>query len=265
MGGFFGLLEDGDITIIEFWLIDPAHYLTQDDIRDYRTQEDAMDAVRQIFNKPNNDSQNLIDMLHERGNINVKTVISGDTHSILPLKVVGPTKDYYLEVVKDMVDDYGVKTYEESDTSLYDEAAQCNGSGVINEDDDPSPYNASSIIILYEPGDGRKVLFTGDATCASLKQMLIDYPGIKNISMLKVPHHGSKHNLNSNIINTLKPQESYISAKGTSKHPNVAIVNALSKHGDVFSTHKCTGFVHSANGVRRANTKSLEPLKRKQS
>ena len=267
IGGFFGLLEDDDIIISEFWLIDPANYLDETDIHRYRTKDSATKAVRQIFNKPNDDSQNLINILSVQ-NIDTYSVISGNTHDILPIKVVGPTKNYYKEVVKNMVADYGIKVYEEADTSKYDEAEEMSidtaKSSIDNCDDDLSPYNQSSIVLLYEPENGKKILFTGDATCTSLVQMTKDYPEIKNIDLLKVPHHGSKHNLNSAIIDTLKPKISLISAKGSRKHPSSAIANYLSKYGSVFSTHKCNSFIHRAYGINRPNTKTIIPFKSKQ-
>jgi beta-lactamase superfamily II metal-dependent hydrolase len=269
IGGFFGLLDDDEVTILEFWLIDPAHYLDENDIKYYRTKESATNAVRQIFNKPNDNSQNLIDILEEQS-IDFISVISGYEHEVLPLKVVAPSDDYYGEIVKNMVEDYGcAKVYEEADTTQYDDAEQMSvdsaKSSIDNCNDDTSPYNQSSIVILYEPEINKKILFTGDATCTSLIQMTKDYPEIADIDLLKVPHHGSKHNLSSAIIDILNPKTSYISAKGTRKHPSVAIVNYLSKYGNVYSTHKCNGFIHRSQGIDRANTKSVEPLKKKQS
>jgi beta-lactamase superfamily II metal-dependent hydrolase len=268
MGGFFGLLDDDSITISEFWLIDPASYLDETDMQRYRTKESAMNAVRKIFNKPNDDSQNLIDILIDRTDIIKKTVIAEHKHSCIPIKVVAPAKEYYAEIVKEMIEDFGcAKVYEAPDTSKYDEAEELSIEEVKNSidtcNDDPSPYNKSSLVILYEP-DEKKILFTGDATCASLIQMLKDFPEIENIDLLKVPHHGSKHNLSSAIIDVLQPQTSYISAKGSGEHPSNAIVNYLSKYGNVYSTHKCNSFIHRSNGIDRANTKSAEPLKKKQ-
>lgn len=266
MGGFFGLLEDKDIKISEFWLIDPAHYLDENDIKRYSTRNGAINAVRKIFDNPNNNSQNLIDILLEK-DISAKTVISGSTYQNI-LRVVAPTADYYREVAKEMITDCNVHSYVPSDTSQYDEAEVQSidkaKSSIDECNDDPSPYNKSSIVILYEPGDGQKILFTGDACCASLCQMIEDYPEIKDIDLLKVPHHGSKHNLSSHIIETLNPKTSYISAKGSRTHPCVAIVNYLSKHGNVFSTHKCSGFIHRSKGIERAGTQSLNPLKARQ-
>jgi beta-lactamase superfamily II metal-dependent hydrolase len=263
MGGFFGLLDDDDIFISEFWLIDPAEYLNETDIKYIRNPQSAKKAVRIAFNKPQDSSRNLINDLEDCG-INLESVYAGKEHDILPIKVVAPNKEYYCEIAKNMFEE---DTYEPADTSQYDEAAQVNerqSKSVIDEDDDTSANNQSSIVLLYEPEIDKQILFTGDTTCASLTQMLEDFPEIKNIDLLKVPHHGSKHNLNSVIIDTLKPKKSYISAAGTRKHPSSAIVRYLSKYGNVYSTHKCNDFIHCANGINRENTKSVEPLKKKQ-
>ncbi|GAB0481641.1 MBL fold metallo-hydrolase [Alistipes indistinctus] len=269
MGGFFGLLEDESITISEFWLIDPAHYLDENDIKRYRTKDSATNAVRKIFNNPNNESQNLINILLGKKGVDAKTVIAGAEHNILPLKVVAPTADHYREIAKNMVEDYGcAKVYEEADTSKYDEAEQMSvekaKSSIDTCDDDSSPYNQSSIVLLYEPEDDEKILFAGDASCSSLIQMTKDYPEINKIELLKVPHHGSKHNLSSAIIDVLQPKSSYISAEGTRKHPSSAIVNYLSKYGNVYSTHKHNGFIRRNKGITRPNTIPITPLKAKQ-
>ena len=264
IGGFFGLLDDDEITIKEFWLIDPAEYLDEDDIQRYRNKDNAMTAVRKLFNKPNDSSQNLISKIISQG-ITGKTVIAGAEHSEIPIKVLAPSKDYYSELVKIMVEDFGLKTYEESDTSPYDDEAlpdESEAKSVIDLDDDQSPYNASSIVLLFEPGDGTKYLFTGDANCASLKDMIDNCNGeLDNITILKVPHHGSKHNMTTEIIESLSPKMSIISAKGTVKHPNSGLVYWLSKYGNVYSTHKSG----SLRYPKRPNQNSATPLKEKQS
>jgi hypothetical protein len=272
MGGFFGLLQDDDITITEFWLIDPAEHLDENDIKRYRTRDSAKDAVRQIFNHPTDVSQNLIKILlkklYDKEIVTAYSVVKGHFHSVLPIEVVAPTSDYYGAAVRGMIKDCNVHPYEPADTSQYDEAVEQSigiaKSSIDGCGDDPSPYNQSSIVLLYKPEVNKKVLFASDATRASLVQMIKDYPEIKDLDVLKVPHHGSKHNLNSHIIDTLKPKSSYISAIGSRTHPSVAIVNYLSKHGDVFSTHKHNGFIRRCKGIERPNTIPISPLKAKQ-
>lgn len=263
-GGFFNLLDDDEITIKEFWLIDPAHYLDENDIKHYRTEESAIKAVRKIFDRPNDSDINLINKLQSMS-INAYSVKAGDCHDNIPVKVLAPDRKYYGEIVKQMVADYGVNAYDESDTSAYDDNALPNeteAKSVIDVDDDLSPYNASSIVLLFEPEAGNKFLFTGDANCASLSKMIEDYgEQVKNATILKVPHHGSKHNLTTEIIESLSPKLSIISAKGTQKHPNSGIVYWLSKFGNVYSTHKSG----SLRWPKRQNQSSATPLKEKQS
>lgn len=268
-GGFFYLLNDDDIEIEEFWLTDPADFLTEADIKYYRNEENARKAVRQIWENASDTSENLIDLIDDNCSF-WKSVIAGDKHETLPIKIVAPNANYYGEVVKQMVEDYGVEAYEESDTEKYDSAAvveEKDAKSIIDTThDDPSPYNKSSLVVLYEPNASNRCLVAGDASRASLVQMLKDYTELKNgVYKFKVPHHGSRHNLTTEIIDNLKPTTSYISAAGTRKHPNNSVVYWLSKYGSVYSTHTCTSYIHSYIGMKgRSGDVSIDPLKKKQ-
>lgn len=110
--GFFDLLLDPEITVAEFWLTDPAEYIDESDITRYRNHDNAVRAVRKIWNKSTDDKLNLIDLASSKCNI-VRSVIDGDKHYILPISIVGPTSRYYQEVVKKMVQQYGVNTYDQ--------------------------------------------------------------------------------------------------------------------------------------------------------
>ena len=263
--GFCDLIDDKNVSIDEFWLTDPADFLTVEDIKYYKNEENARRAVREIWNKSTDASRNLInEVLDKCGH--VYTVKSGDSHSFLPLTVIAPDQNFYSEIVKEMVAKKGVKTYDKSDTTPYDENAKVDddeAKSVIDKCTDDSPTNASSIVILYEPGDGMKFLFAGDATQEAL-QLAIGTYHIGNIDFLKVPHHGSKNNLTTPIIELLKPKKSYITASGTSKHPSSAIVYWLSKYGDVYSTHTCHGYLHCGHNIDRQGSVTVDPLKRKQ-
>lgn len=262
--GFFDLLDDKNVIIDEFWFTDPACFLTVDDIKIYKNQKVATNVVREIWNKSTDSSRNLIDEIINR-KIHAFSVCAGHSHTSLPIKVVAPNEKFYAEIVKDMVAKKGVKTYDKSDTLQYDVNAavdEAEAKSVMDECTDDSPTNASSIVLLYEPEKGKKYLFAGDATQESL-QWAIDTYHIGNVDFFKVPHHGSKHNLTTPIIEALAPKKSYITASGTSKHPSSAVVHWLSKHGDVFSTHTCHKFLHCAIGLVRNNTKSVNPIKKK--
>ena len=263
--GFFDLLDDKDVIIDDFWLTDPADFLTVDDIKYYKCKESAERAVREIWNKSTDSSRNLIDGVLCKCK-KVYSVNAGSSHSFLPITVLAPNQNFYSEIVKEIVAKKGVKAYDKSDTTLYDENAAVDekqAKSVIDECTDDSPTNASSIILLYEPEPGKKFLFAGDATQESL-QMVIDTYELCNIDFLKVPHHGSKHNLTTPIIDKLSPRKSFITASGSSKHPSSAVVYWLSKYGDVYSTQSCEYNLHCSKSLPdRKNIKSIKPIKRK--
>ena len=265
--GFFDLLQDEDITIETFWLTDPAQYLKAADIQRYRNKENATKAVRKIWQKSTDPNLNLIDLALNKCTT-VKSVTDGAKHPILPISIVGPSDEYYAEVVKIMVANYGIKTYEDTSKEAYDDAFKIDEDdieSVIDSEEDPSPYNASSLIILYEPGDGKRLLFAGDANTTSLQMMLNKYKWLRNVDFLKVPHHGSRRNLNTSIIEALSPKKCYISAAGNKKHPSGRLVYWLAKYGNVYSTHICNSYMHyqSATIPKRNGAVNLMPLKGK--
>lgn len=265
--GFFDLLQDPEMTIAEFWLTDPANYIDEHDIQRYRNHSNAVKAVRAIWNKSTDNSLNLIDLALSKCNV-VRSVIDGSAHRILPISIVGPSPEYYREVVKEMVAQYGIKAYDDSSKEVYDENFKIDDKeiqSVIDTVEDDSPYNASSLIVLYMPGDGKKLLFSGDANTTSLKMMLDKYQWINNVDLLKVPHHGSRRNLNTQIITLLAPKKSYISAAGNAKHPNGRLVYWLAKHGPVYSTHTANNYIHSKSieMTDREGASPLFPLKAK--
>lgn len=263
--GFFDLLQDDDITIDTFWLTDPAQYLDVDDIRSYRNKKNATKAVRKIWQKSTDPNLNLIDLALNKCTT-VESVTDGAEHPILPISIVGPSDEYYAEVVKTMVADYGIKTYEDSSKEAYDDAFKIDENdikSVIDSEEDSSPYNASSLIILYEPENGKRLLFAGDANTTSLQMMLNKYKRLRNVDFLKVPHHGSRRNLNTSIIEALSPKKCYISAAGNKKHPSGRLVYWLAKYGNVYSTHICNSYMHCQSGTipNRNGSVNLMPLK----
>lgn len=249
---FFELINDNEVQIKEFWLTDTAQYLNVDDIKGYRNNTEAINTVRKIWNKSNDYSLNLIDLLLEKG-IMLKNVIDGVKHTFLPFYIVGPEPNFYKKALKQMVADYDVRIYEMIDEAKFDpvfhiseEEAKIN----LNSEDDISPYNASSLIVFYQPSDDKKLLFAGDANTVSLEMTLKKYEWLRNIDFLKVPHHGNKYNLNSFIIDAFAPKKSYISAFGNINKPSVAVVYWLNKYGLVYLTSQLNCYIRCVNNPR---------------
>jgi hypothetical protein len=126
---------------------------------------------------------------------------------------------------------------------------------------DTSAQNNSSAILLLSV-DGQKVLFTGDAGVAALTAAA-GYAASVGLSVTgldawQVPHHGSRHNVNSAVLDLIGGPLAFISAAvaGKPDHPSSNVTNALIRRGtQVFGTcgmnlwHRCNAPDRSGYGA----------------
>jgi beta-lactamase superfamily II metal-dependent hydrolase len=179
-----------------------------------------------------------------------------------PLFVLGPSIDFYEAKLMEMAAEEGLVT---ESRLMKEQEALSDGlletDYAIDENDETSPMNDTSTILLLRVED-RKYLFTGDAGVQSIndsrRRWIFD-----GIHWLDVPHHGSRRNLNSDLVRYLSPEVAYVSAEGTRKHPSRAAVNALKRQGaQVYSTHKSGSLWHhiGADIHQRPDYVAAEPL-----
>lgn len=259
-GGFFELLNDHEVEISNFCLLRPEVAM-RNDVRRLQYETGELErAAKSLYNHPTSgNNRNLIDeIIHHSSfyNISLGLDIIG-----MPIKLIGPRNDYFQDAAykmavsnADLVDEDPWEPYAEDELPSEEDAQS-----VMDEEKEMSPTNMSSMILFFHP-QGGKFLLTGDACSASIHQAVLDYPEIKQ-SILKVPHHGSKHNLTTEVIDILRPTSAVISCKGSKKHPNPAIVHFLSKHCNVYSTKKSNG---TLTYTSKPVTNPAVPLRKKQ-
>lgn len=136
---------------------------------------------------------------------------------------------------------------------------------LCDDEDCTSAQNNTSTILLFNI-DGQKILFTGDAGKTGLLQA-ISYAENRNITLtdlnlFDVPHHGSKHNLNSKILKRVRSGIAVISAsKDSEDHPAKKVTNALQKHGmPAFVTRGRNLLHHSQGNLRGWGNAAPEPF-----
>ena len=220
-----------------------------------------MSHCRECYDHPTDtDSLNLID-LAVSNKCNVYGAYCGKIHSHIPISVVGPSLNFYhplaIEILKNN------KRRKDEDNTIYNDIGYFSSvqakSSIDDEPDDCSPTNAGSIILLFEPIRNCKFLLLGDANRAAITDAISNNTNLSGCR-IKVPHHGSKHNLTSVLIDKLAPCCAIISAKGSRKHPSRGIVHCLSNHCNVYSTHKSGTLTHTSYPI----TTPATPLKEKQ-
>lgn len=254
-GGFFDLLEDKDFKIKEFWFLNPYCVISDEDFTKMKRNDSKKKACERCFNHPTDPGKNLLQLVKEKCE-KCLNVSEGTTHSIFPLSVLGPSKDFYRQAAIGIVQNFAELNTEPILTK-YDETAETtedSARSVINDVKDESFTNMSSLVMMFQPTEKFKLLLTGDSACNSLRDIVNRNKKLIKGCILKVPHHGSKHNLNTDLIDDICPSCAIISAEGNEKHPNQSIVYYLSKYCDVYSTHKSHTLMFSSDksGVKKA-------------
>lgn len=259
-GGFFDLYADVSVVISNFVLANPESILSTDFRRLQFPTGFLAQLGKETYNHPNDDSKNLIDIIRRYNTQNYSWSYNVDFIGV-PLKIVGPTGQFLQDSVYDMALKFAEVT-DEIDAELYNEdevLTDKDVKSVIDTEKETSATNKASLILLFHPGN-KKFLLAGDACAKSLHDVVDSFQTEVQNCVLKVPHHGSKHNLTTEVIDLLAPVSATISCKGSKKHPNSGVVYWLSKHCDVYSTAKSGTLTYQSAPVTHPAT----PLKKKQ-
>lgn len=259
-GGFFDLFADANVVISNFVFANPETFLL-DDFR--RLQFDTgllVQKGKETYNNPTNDNVNLIDVI-QRSNTDIYQWAYDTDFEGVPLKILGPKTQFLKDSIYEMALNFA-ELSDETDEDLYNEDETLTdeeAKSVMDTEKEDSPTNKASLILLFHPAH-RKFLLTGDACAKSIHDVADAYGEEVKGCTLKVPHHGSKHNLTTEVIDLLAPSSATISCKGSKKHPNSGVVYWLSKYCDVYSTAKSGTLKYQSIPVKNPAT----PLKKKQ-
>lgn len=138
----------------------------------------------------------------------------------LTLTVVGPLEAQ----VRKLQADWDAKLREMQGRSAAEAQA------IAAEFVDKSVYNLSSIVALAERG-GRRMLLTGDArgdfVLEGLEAAGLLEGGAIHVDVLKVPHHGSQHNVAAEFFRRVTADRYVISANGRDGNPDPPMLAML--------------------------------------
>ena len=158
------------------------------------------------------------------------------------LFVCGPSQTFYEQLLKDFSDYEKLKKMEEAmstnerqnlleelfeGTEISGQKMGARESGLGQAPTEPE--NNSSTILWMKHGED-SLLFTADAGVEALNEAKAAYE-IGGLRWMQIPHHGSRRNVNDELIAYFSPKTAFVSADGTRKHPRCAVVNAFKAAG----------------------------------
>ena len=113
---------------------------------------------------------------------------------------------------------------------------------------------------------GRKMMFTGDAGVEALTRAITygEKRGLEfaNLHLFHVPHHGSKHNVDPQVLARFRSRIAVISAapNGAPKHPSSNVTNALIDYRTTVFSTQGQAFCHSVNAPDRPGWSPATPV-----
>jgi len=143
----------------------------------------------------------------------------------------------------------------------------------IFPDDDTSPENNMSVV-QFANLCGENILLTGDAGRATLSEA-IEYSPVAGLTLpgidkIQVPHHGSRHNVSSELLDDLlgpkldSPQKNFTSvisaAKEDKDHPKKSVIRAFIHRGGKVVTTEGSNIRTGHNAPPREGWTSVESI-----
>lgn len=262
INGLIKLVESDEVTIHNLCIHDPWKHAYAVS----RKVTDGRSTTNSVKSRLDGSLSLLDDLLcaaeKTKKPIKVHNTFAGDT-LYDAITVLGPTKDYYCELVKQFPG-----MHEERKGSSDSELQEYPYNPVYDhfyENPITSAKNDSSMV-LYLKFDGFSALFTGDCGIEGLEKAVQfaedNFIDIAGVNCLQIPHHGSIKNISKKLIDDISPEMAFVSAPASSeKHPSRLLMNYLTKHKDikVFHISKSTiRFNHKAPA--REGWTSVKPL-----
>lgn len=257
------------VDIKKFLINDPGLHITQNDVKYYQNLDNVRKEARSVYDGHGNNLLELIWDLSRKRRLSYSEAFSDGYNSEFDglIDILGPSTEYYrtqallfrndlqpydYAIVDDSEDAYEIPETKNIYSKKLDEAGN-----------DPSHHNKSSIIFLFKPDDEHYFLFTGDADEDSFSNFKYqcDVDKIKNIYWMKIPHHGSAHNMSNNMINHIRPSIAYVSTEKYGHYLDKSVVGALKKIGtSIYSTKNSVNIWHHHNTPDREDYFPVETL-----
>lgn len=265
--GFFHIV--GKIPIKKFWIHNPVDHKLDLGLIKEAAQENWFEKGLKNVLESLKDSTSLLQLI-DAEKIEREEPFAGLIHPDIPITVVGPSVTYYEEKL-DHFRDRDLLYLEETNMEISKgneslpllsqilEEMSLNDRELLDKKNDRSNENNSSVIMLFE-ADGKRVLFTGDAGPEALQLAHNDYD-LSDIDLLDIPHHGSRYNITSDLIDIFDPDYAVISCAPAGKYPSLQFLNVLKEKGcKVYATNDNRAIIYKTGVRTRDGYGSETPL-----
>jgi beta-lactamase superfamily II metal-dependent hydrolase len=239
--GLIGVVTDERISFGQFWMHLPWEHINIQTLDEALSRTSAT-RLAKIVNESLETSRELANEVWRRTDY-IYEPFAG--RQIGFLTVCGPSQPLYNAMLCDFSDLDRLAEYEaqiaphrrhELIENLQLTLEQASDDGELGGE--PTEPENDTSVVLATKFSSDVFVFAGDAGVPALRAVAKAYPRLGSCHWMQIPHHGSRRNINEELIEFFRPSVAFVSAAGTNKHPRCRVVNAFRAVGtEVFSTH----------------------------
>lgn len=262
VGGLVELSNDPEIEVKEVLMQKPWDVVDINDFEDGRmTPNSLRNRLKEAF-----DQVEELNDIHKGKQI-IDSIPFSFERKGAQITILAPSEELYRKMLLACPKTPDAKMYEEKAQKIFcqkKEEEKFDNSKPVewNFDEETSEINETSLVILFEY-EGHRILLTGDAGKFDLTEAIdtadINEIDLRSIDIIKMPHHGSRKNVNPEIMDRIgnKGTRCYIScAEGDEgHHPSKRLVNMLKQKGFTVLT---TGGSHLHKGFGAPERKDYD-------
>lgn len=247
VGGLAALAEDDEVEILNVWAHIPQKEMNKSWYADKRhTTNSIQSSLDEAFSQ-------LTTIADKIGKDALLDPYSSWELNEAKFTILSPSSDFYKKCIAnsgkaELAPNEKVEAmkYPASSNSETDEEQYVKGHIKWDYSEGTSAINESSMVFLFEYGDIR-ILFCGDAGREAMENAIsyAEKEGInlKELTLIKQPHHGSRKNVTPEIMDTITAKYCFISCtkEDVGHHPSKRLVNMLIEKGyKVYTTSGTT-------------------------
>ena len=264
------------LNVDELWMHEP--WIHSETVEAFTKGQKS--ALEEALHKSVETTKELNDLAEEYG-IPIVEPFEGVETDDGVLRVLGPSEEFYEELLDEIADKGKAsarRTLLAKTRSLAAMLARTlretwNGPEELVEPEEnaTSPRNQMSAVVLAQLDD-KRFLFTGDAGVQALERAVEAGGGDLDLTLLQIPHHGSKRNVGPSILDVLLgprlDEEGATTGKravvscakeGSPKHPSRRVTNAVIRRGAKVFTTQGKGLLHYNEVMERDGWSAATP------
>lgn len=215
IGASFRFLTDYGSRVKECYFNNLSQYFSTDEmnvIYEYQAVENYSQIKIDKLIESIDNSKRIADELRIKCIPTYPIFSDSEFNKSTNFRVLSPSFGFFTSLINQIKSKLRDKTYTEIVPSkpIHD----INPCVIIDQVRESNIVNMTSTIISFTDSNNYQYIFTSDASTHTLEDAIENGHSFDNCKIFQLPHHGSRRNINSNLLKFINPSEIWVSTDG---------------------------------------------------